>query len=412
MICIVPVLLQAQNGDPDWHNEGEVLGRELTERHPDLFFRMDSTAFFSALEQRSAACPGKGKMTIALELQQVVARLGDPNTRVNYHFFIGRKDILPMRLFWFSEGLVVLRCEADSQGLEGRRIVAVNGHPLEQVADSLATLVADPTPSRIMSELPLMLTWIPVLEHFGFAQAGVVEVEAEDPSGHRARYLLTPSPNTEEMTGLDLERLPVSWENKREYFHSKYLEDDRIYYIQYNKCWSREMEETYGSGATALFMPSYREFEKAVLADLRKLDINKLVLDLRNNDGGKAEQGSRLVERLERSGISKKADSYLIIGRDTRDEALVNALEFREAFGAEVLGEASGGRPNYFGDPRQFVLTASGLVVSCPEARISLLEGDPEAMLPDLEVNESFEAYLQGLDPALESIASMPVNAD
>ena len=152
--------------------------------------------------------------------------------------------------------------------------------------------------------------------------------------------------------------------------------------------------------------------KKTILADLRKLDIDKLVLDLRYNDGGKAEQGSRLVERLERSRISKKADMYLVIGRDTRDEALVNALNSNRLSVQKSSVKASGGRPNYFGDPRQFVLTASGLVVSCSAARISPLECDPEALRPDIEVHESFEAYLQGLDPALETIASMPVDAD
>jgi C-terminal processing protease CtpA/Prc len=198
--------------------------------------------------------------------------------------------------------------------------------------------------------------------------------------------------------------LPLGWQDRKAYFRERYFPAEKIYYIQYNKCWSREAEEEFGSGASALFMPSFREFEKLVFQTLRKQEVDKLVFDLRFNNGGSSIQGTRFIERVRKTRFGEHGKVYLIVGRETSSEAIINAVDLMKCFDVVVVGENSGGKPNDFGDVRRFVLPRSNLVVNYPTRYYTLVEGDPQSIIPDIPTPESFATYMAGIDPAFEAI--------
>ena len=198
--------------------------------------------------------------------------------------------------------------------------------------------------------------------------------------------------------------LPLGWQDRNSYFRDHYFADEHIYYIQYNKCWSREAEEAFGSGASALFMPSFKEFEKEVIKTIRKKEIDKLVIDIRFNNGGNPLQWTDFVGKLQKIKLAERADIYLMIGRMTYSEAIINAVDMIKAFNPILVGEASGGKPNHMGEVKRFVLTTSNLVVSYSTKYFRLLEDDPPALIPDIPVNESFTGFMEGKDEAMEAI--------
>ena len=72
----------------DWKYEIDLLGRELADKHNNLFFSGDSVKFFHSLERVAEAAPGKPVFDVSVKLQQAVADLGDAHTQINYHFNI------------------------------------------------------------------------------------------------------------------------------------------------------------------------------------------------------------------------------------------------------------------------------------------------------------------------------------
>lgn len=164
------------------------------------------------------------------------------------------------------------------------------------------------------------------------------------------------------------------------------------------------MEAKHGSGAGALFMPSFREFEKRVFRNIRRNEIEKLVIDLRFNEGGIASQGSDFIKRLSRTRLNGKRKIFVLIGRSTSAAAVVHAVELINQTDAVTVGEPTGGRPNHFGDIHRFVLPESGLVVSYPARYIHLMEGDPPALRPDIEVPCYFSDYMNGVDACLDAV--------
>jgi hypothetical protein len=249
-----------------------------------------------------------------------------------------------------------------------------------------------------------MIIWAQLLEYFGFAELPEVEISLADQAGNPASVIIRlPSPESAHIT-VGPDPLPLGWQESNAFFRDHYFPAGKLYYIQYNKCWSREAEEDFGSGASALFMPSFKEFEKNVLKNIRKLEIEKLVLDLRFNNGGNSLQGTGFVDRLQKSGIGDRADIYLIVGRKTFSSAIINAMDIIRAFAPVVVGEETGGKPNHFGEIKRFVLTTSNLVVSYPTKYFNLLEDDPRSITPDLHVCQTFAGFMKGTDEAMEAI--------
>jgi hypothetical protein len=392
----------------DWDYEIDLLGRELAEKHPNLFFRRDSAFFFHEMQKVAAEAPGKSHFHIAVKLQQILAKMGDAHTLVNYHFHVDKSLILPIESYWFKDGIYITQTDREYEVLLGKKLSAINGIPLHVIIDSLSTLLVHDSPSQIKYHVPRMLTWSQLLSFFGFSDVKNIQIHVTNAAGEEEKVSMHLPASLGELVEVEGETLPLGWQDPKAYFREQYVEKDKIYYIQYNRCWSREVEEDHGSGAVALFMPSFKEFQKQVFKVLRKKEVDKLIFDLRFNSGGHPDQGSEFVRELHKAPIKGKGQFYLFVGRKTQAEAMINALDFMRDANVVVVGEESGGRPNHFGEVKRFVLPESGLIVSHSSRYFKLLEEDPASLVPDVEASISFQQYLDGVDPALEAVRLIP----
>ncbi|MCD4710988.1 MAG: hypothetical protein K8R52_09085, partial [Bacteroidales bacterium] len=70
--------ITAQTGEViDWEYEIDLLARELSEKHPDLFFKTDSVWFFHEMREIAGDAPGNSLFQVSIRLQQVLAAMGD-----------------------------------------------------------------------------------------------------------------------------------------------------------------------------------------------------------------------------------------------------------------------------------------------------------------------------------------------
>ena len=249
-----------------------------------------------------------------------------------------------------------------------------------------------------------MLGWTQLLAHFGFSNTEELSLHLEDREGNPEKIQMNLPVTLGENLRLKPESTPLGWQDQKAYFRQLYFEEDKIFFIQYNKCWSREVEEEHGSGASALFMPSFREFEKEVFQTLKKQKVDKIVFDLRYNNGGHPRQGKDFIEKLHRVKIKGPGKYFLLVGRKTSSEALINAVDYLSYPGVVVVGEETGGKPNHFGQVRRFVLPESGLIISHSTDYFPLMETDPGSLVPDVLALESMDLFLKGLDPAFEAV--------
>ena len=403
--------LFAQSGEViDWEYEIDLLARELSEKHPDLFFRTDSSWFYSAMHKVAMETQDKTLLQVSIELQQVVAAMGDAQTQINYHFLIEKNKILPFEFYWFQDGIYVLKADKAHEALLGKKLTAINNAPIEVVIDSLATLLVLDNQSVLKNQIPRMLVWFQVLEYFGFVSGKELSLTVlSSNKGEELSSTIYLPVELGEMLAVQPSSLPLGWQDQKAFFRDQYFENEHLYYIQYNRCWSREAEEDYGSGASALFMPSFKEFEKEVYPVLKKKDIHKLVFDIRFNKGGHASQGTEFIRKICKALPKDHGDIFVLVGRKTNAAAIINTVDFMKSEEVVLVGEETSGKPNHFGEVNRFVLPESRLIVSYSTRYFNLLDGDLPTIIPEVLTPLEFNQYMKGIDPAMEAVILSPI---
>lgn len=113
---------------------------------------------------------------------------------------------------------------------------------------------------------------------------------------------------------------------------------------------------------------------------------------------------SPFIRTIKKSPLDNPESLFVIIGRQTFSSALLNTLDLKKSTKATFVGEATGGKPNHYGEVRQLYLPNTGITIGYSTKRfINSLEDVP-SMLPDVTIEPSFEAFTNGQDPVLDWI--------
>lgn len=173
----------------------------------------------------------------------------------------------------------------------------------------------------------------------------------------------------------------------------------RLVYLQYNVC--REDEDE-----------PMDEFTRRFMDEIRSVRPHHVVIDMRYNTGGSSPVLHPLISALAVDATEGRSyELYVVIGRETFSSAVLNAISLRQDAGAIFVGEPSGGRPNHYGEVRSFRLPNTGRDVSYSTKYFTHYRpadgSDPDALVPDIEAVPSWDAYVQGIDPALRAIPGL-----
>jgi hypothetical protein len=69
-----------------------------------------------------------------------------------------------------------------------------------------------------------------------------------------------------------------------------------------------------------------------------------------------------------------------------------------------MLGEATGGKPNHYGEISSFILPNSEMTVSYCTKYFETTNGDPDALYPDIALPLYYSDFSQGTDPVMDYI--------
>jgi hypothetical protein len=186
--------------------------------------------------------------------------------------------------------------------------------------------------------------------------------------------------------------LPLCLRHRDLHYWFTYLDETGLLYIKYNSC--REMEGK-----------PFASFADEVLGYIDNHPVQRLVFDLRHNRGGSSALARGLISGIkDRAGINRKGRLFVVVGRETFSSAILNALELTGDGNATLAGEATGGKPNHYGEVRFFKLPNSMLSVQYSTKDFSLWPDDVASLYPDLYAEPTFADLLACRDPVLEAI--------
>lgn len=388
-----------------WEKDIKTLQKKLPEKHKYLFYVRNRAEFNKDINLLLSSCGSLSDLGIALKMQQLVARMGDSHTNINWGKFIDKNKQLPLTLYWFGDGIYVKQTVVENQKMLGKRITKINQIPIKIVVDSLSTLISQDNIALVKNQVPRLILNIELLECFKFVNDGKVIVETEDLDGNVESFEVKPSlMNQENRVECDADSVAFSVKNLNEFFVDKYFKDEGIYYIQYNKCNGRE-NPPYNFKGDINTLPSFTEFERRVVETINNEPIKKLIIDLRYNGGGNSYQGTGFVKKLSTiEKINQKGVLYVLIGRRTFSSAIINVMDFKGLTKAIYVGEETGGKPNHFGEVKRFELPSSKMEVYFSTKFFRRAEKDMSTINPDFKIEESFNDFKLGVDPVFEWI--------
>ncbi|MDR1198794.1 MAG: hypothetical protein LBK94_07235 [Prevotellaceae bacterium] len=396
----------AQNEKIDWNADLDCLAKELPEKHYNLFIVKSKNDFLSGINAIKQESENLSDFQLALKIQQLIAQFGDSHTNLNFNQLLNANQILPIRLFWMSDGFYILHTMPENEKILGSQILSINNVPITTVTDSLRTLFAIDNQATVKSLIPQTIPSLQILEYFGFANTEQVELGLKTGTDQNQTYTLKPSPmNRNNRVSVKPDSVSFSIKNENQIFTDCYYPDEKIYYILYNKCLSKEVALEYEDTEMANSLPSFKEFEEKIFNTLTSEPVAKIIFDMRYNGGGSSAQGTRFIENLSRFlEANPTIKTYVVLGRATFSSAILNAMDFKRLTNAVFVGEETAGKPNHFGEVKSFQLPTSKLSVNYSTKYFKVTDEDVNTITPDIKIETSFSDFMKGIDPVYEWI--------
>ncbi len=285
--------------DEGWRADIDGLLEARERLHPDPWHNMDRATWLAAADAVKARIPAMTDDQALAELVRLAAMPGwggrDGHTGIFPFIPESGTHEYPIRLWQFSDGLVITDARDPYIDLIGSRIEAIEGRPIADVLKLVEPLAPRDNPSTLMAYAPLYLRVSELLAGLGVIEsAGPATFTVVDPAGKRRDVRIEPIP-----AGLDVAwhggqpaRLPAGtalWLSRMgSTLWWSYLADSRTLYVQYN--------EVRGG---------INPVVDQVLARVEAGDVDRVVVDLRHNGGGDNTTYGRLLGALQDPAIDR-----------------------------------------------------------------------------------------------------------
>jgi hypothetical protein len=387
----------ASAGDDDraqrWREDLDFLARELPARHKNLYHTLPREEWEARVAELRERIPELEDHEIAADFARLVASAGDSHTTVQMGSspFVGSPA--PIELRWFPDGLRVVAVPSEHADLVGGRVVEIGGVAVEEAWTRASEVIAHENEIWVRAKAPSWLAVPAFLRALGLADADefaryVVETEP----GKRSELDVKAGALARSLARSGPQESPPWFKRRHEPYWFEYLPDSRTLYLQYNQCADDPQRP-------------FAKLVEELLAAADRERPDRFVVDLRHNAGGNSMVIAPLFQGLgARRFLRGRGRLYAILGPNTFSSGMMNAIQLREGYGALLVGEPTGGKPNSYGEVRTFELPNSKLRVGYCTKYFRDVRDDPPALIPELSAPLTFEDWKAGRDPALVAI--------
>jgi hypothetical protein len=379
------------------------LGDSIEQIHPAPFRSISKRRFEAEVDGLAARAATFSRDELLVGVLRIIASLGPRNGHTG--LFPGDPGnvrplhLYPLRLYRFADGVFVV--DAADQGLVGRRLVAIDGTPVEHVFELVDPLVPRDNAWNTRGMAPHYAVTAEVLHGLGIVDtAGPADFTLEAPGGGRTDVTVTPIPGpqyagefADPLHGhypsvLPSAPRPLYLANSAKALWASTLAGGRAVYVGYN----------------AVSAPP-----PAVLRRIRGLALaprtRRVIVDLRLNGGGDNTTYGPLVDLFASKQVNRRGKLYVLIGRATFSAAANFAAEIDRDTRAVFVGEPTGGGVETYGDTVPVLLPSLGWYVYVASRYHERKRGPNDHRLavgPDVRVELTSTQYFAGRDPVLE----------
>ena len=397
----------AQLTPEQWQEDIDYLAENLLERHPNFYTLHTVDEVEDAIDVLDAKLETLDDEQIVMEISRLVAMGGDAHTTVGLNSYAQAMHKLPIQCIVLSDGVYISAADKRYADLIGAQILKFGQTDADEAIERVSVLFGHENHWKVINAGSYYVTLLPALEAVGIAPdhlAATFALTIKDDQGEREVELDCVPPTTRQAWTSFAEafgdHMPLAYRKSRGYYQTDFLADSKTMYLAYNKC--KDSED--------FPMKLLIEF---IMTKSEELDANRLIIDLRFNGGGDETVLWPMMDALKASErFQDKGDIIVMTSRWTFSSAMTNAHQLRERVGAVLIGEPTSGKPNHFGQLKSFKLPNSQLTISHSTKTFHKVEGDPDAVYPDIQIEVNSADFFAGNDPVLEAAINYQASED
>lgn len=396
-----------------WQADLRFLTREVKRRAYAPFGVGSEAQFDKAVEELCRKIPDVTDVQIILELTRLLCLLGDGHADVSppkgHQAF---RQALPVQFYHFTEGLFIVAAHPKHRDLLGAQVLQFDERTVAEAIAAVDPLLPRDNENGQWPQhlLPRRMQELPLLHALGLtADPHHVRLTIRDRNGEvRTAELETNSDARPAARENAFPCAPAGWvhfpatlsapipsylQNVEAPYWFEYQPDAQLLFLQFNSVQDHPSE-------------SLGDFSERLFGVIDDHVVDKLVIDLRWNNGGNTFLLLPLLHRLIGSKVNARGRLFVIIGRGTFSAAQNFTSLLDKHTEAIFVGEPTGSSPTFVGETVEFKLPYSGSWVNVSDL---LWQGTWPMdyriwIAPTLYAPPTFAAFRENRDPAFEAI--------
>ena len=390
----------------DWREDLHFLAAQMRLKHRSLFHTMTEAQFDNAVASLDSDLPNLNSDQIFVRFAQLTAMVQDGHSGFDLlPIPANEMNRIPVHFVRYADGIYIRAAAPAYADIVGGKLLEVGGVPWHEAIQRLDSLQShDPgnNGEQLAWTAKALLNYPRVLHGLGLSDSSdgadfVIEKEGKSrtlrmrASAPLGTWYLDSEPDGWIDARPKTVTAPLSMQHREKHYWFTYLPERHAVYFQFNLVIDGEGE-------------TLAQFSSRLAKAIQQPEVQRLVIDVRNNTGGDNTLLRPLLAAIFRSPVDRHGGIYVITGPTTFSacQNFVNRLENY----ADVIfvGQPTAENVNFYGDPAGITLPHSHL-----EAAVSQLwwqDEDPRdkraATMPDAAFESTFRDYLTGADPALQ----------
>lgn len=400
-----------------WREDIEYLRDKIKLKHPDPYFKLGREEFHGQFQALLEEVPALSDEKIRLKLINCVSNIGDMHTTI---LLKQSGLLLPFIIGKFGRDFRIIKSSEELQDLLGSRLLQINGRDINEVFETIRSLIPDENDIYRDSKALEFLICPEILNLVGLPSMENMIFEFMTIGNKYITKKISPLPGNSLKSMKTLingyKNLPSPPEGASRFlpYWSSYLEDIKVLYIKYSACFDGLFAREWGFPNWNEFLP-FDDFIEDIISRINTKEVDKLVLDLRGNVGGNMDFTERLFISLNnRTNWKRSLDSsnrfFIITDNRIYSCGVATCIYLKSYTKGTFVGEATGGNVRIFSiTPKDtFYLRNTRLQAACSSAETRLCQTSIIGNFhPDIEIQSSFEDYLNGTDRFFDYIINL-----